>query len=347
MELEDCVAQVGQGFDLSEEQSAQVADLLASVEVDAGLKGEFLTLLAEKGESAAEVAGLAKRYRELARDPDLAEWSERAIDVCGTGGDKQHTFNISTTVTFVLAAAGIPVLKHGNRSITSRCVSSNLLEAIGIDITADNELLKRSMRELGFCFMFAPAFHPAFKEIVPVRQALAEKGQRTVFNILGPLINPAKPAHQLLGVFSGSVMELMAGVEHSLGLKAGMIAHCDLGSEGGMDEFSVAGDNLVRGFGDLNGLSESWRPMEMGVESGKLSDLKGGDIAENMEILDRLLDGSAPKALEDSIAVNAAAAFFIVGRHGSIQEGVPEARDLLVGGAVREKIDQAKAFYQT
>ena len=174
MELEDCVAQVGQGVDLSEEQSAEVADLLASAEVDAGVKGEFLTLLAQKGEAAAEVAGLAKRYRELARDPDLGEWSDRAIDVCGTGGDKQHTFNISTTVTLVLAAAGIPVLKHGNRSITSRCGSSNLLEAIGIDITADNELLKRSMRELGFCFMFAPAFHPAFKEIVPVRQALAE-----------------------------------------------------------------------------------------------------------------------------------------------------------------------------
>ena len=115
-------------------------------------------------------------------------------------------------------------------------------------------------------------------------------------------------------------MELMAGAEHSLGLKAGMIAHCDLGLEGGMDEFSVAGDNLARGFGALNGLSNRWRPVEMGVESGKLSDLKGGDVAENMEILDRLLDGSAPKALEDSIAINAAAAFFIVGRRGSIRK---------------------------
>ena len=347
MELEDCIAQVSEGVDLSEEQSAEVADLLASAEVDAGLKAEFLTLLAEKGESASEVAGLAKRYRQLARDPELTEWSEQAIDVCGTGGDKQHTFNISATVTFVLAAAGVPVLKHGNRSITSRCGSSNLLEAIGIDITADNELLKRSMRELGFCFMFAPAFHPAFKEIVPVRQALAEKGQRTVFNILGPLINPAKPAYQLLGVFSDAVMDLMAGAERSLGLKAGMIAHCDLGPEGGMDEFSVAGVNLARGFGVLDSLSERWEPDEMGVERGNLSDLKGGDVVENMEILDQLLDGSAPKALEDSVAINAAAAFFIVGRHRSIPEGVPEARELLVGGAVREKIDQAKEFYQT
>lgn len=347
MELQDGIDQVAQGVDLSEEQSAKVADLLASAEVDPGLKADFLTKLAEKGESAAEVAGLAKRYRQLARDPELGEWSDEAIDVCGTGGDKQHTFNISTTVTFVVAAAGIPVLKHGNRSITSRCGSSNLLEAIGIDISADNERLKRSMQELGFCFMFAPAFHPAFKEIVPVRQTLAEKGQRTVFNILGPLINPAKPAYQLLGVFSDSVMDLMAGAEQSLGLKAGLIAHCDLGTEGGMDEFSVAGDNLARGFGGLSSLSERWSPEKMGVERGKLSDLKGGDAAENMEILDRLLDGSAPKALQDSVAINAAAAFFIVGRHESIEAGLPEARDLLLGGAVRKKIDQAREFYQS
>jgi len=347
MELQEFIAQVGQGVDLSEEQSAEVADLLASADVEADLKAGFLTKLAEKGESAQEVAGLAKRYRQLARDPELGEWSDEAIDVCGTGGDKQHTFNISTTVTLVVAAAGIPVLKHGNRSITSLCGSSNLLEAIGIDISADNELLKRSMRELGFCFMFAPAFHPAFKEIVPVRQALAERGQRTVFNILGPLINPAKPAHQLLGVFSATVMELMAGAEQSLGLKAGMIAHCDLGSEGGMDEFSAVGDNLARGFGSLGSLSERWSPEQMGVERGRLSDLRGGDVAENMEILGRLLDGSAPKALEDSVSMNAAAAFFIVGRHDSIEAGVPEARELLLGGAVREKIRQAKEFYQS
>ncbi|HCR28935.1 MAG TPA: anthranilate phosphoribosyltransferase [Opitutae bacterium] len=347
MELEDCIAKVAQGVDLTEQQSVDVADLLASADVEAGLKADFLTRLAIKGESSQEVAGLAKRYRQLARDPELSEWSDSAIDVCGTGGDKQHTFNISTTVTFVVAAAGIPVLKHGNRSITSQCGSSNLLEAIGIDITADNGLLKRSMRELGFCFMFAPAFHPAFKEIVPVRQALAKKGQRTVFNILGPLINPAKPAHQLLGVFSESVMELMAEAEQSLGLKAGLIAHCDMGPEGGMDEFSVAGSNLARGFGSLNGLYERWSPEQMGVKRGMLSDLKGGDVAENIGILDRLLDGAAPKALEDSVAINAAAAFYIVGRHESIREGVAEARELLLGGSVRQKIDQAKEFYRS
>jgi len=324
-----------------------VADLLASEKEDPLEKAEFLTRLSEKGESPEEVAGLAKRYRELARNPGLERWSSSAIDVCGTGGDKQHTFNISTTVTFVLAAAGVPVLKHGNRSITSKCGSSNLLEAIGIDIASDDGVLKRSMEELGFCFMFAPAFHPAFKEIVPVRQALAEKGQRSVFNILGPLINPARPAYQLLGVFSESVVELMAAAQHSLGLKAGLIAHCDLGGAGGMDEFSAAGENVARGFGSLRNVEARWSPAEMGIQPGPLADLKGGNVEENLAILENLLEGKATKALEDSVVVNAAAAFFVTGRHANIAEGVEEARDLLLGGKVRRKIDQAKEFYKS
>lgn len=346
MELADLLSTVAAGQDLTEEQAYAVADLLASNEVDPDLKGDFLTRLAQKGEAPGEVAGLARRYRELARDPGLQKWQEDAIDVCGTGGDKQHTFNISTTVTFVVAAAGIPVFKHGNRSITSQCGSSNLLEAVGVNIMGDDDLLRRSMEELGFCFMFAPAFHPAFKEIVPVRQALAAKGQRTVFNMLGPLINPAKPSYQLLGVFSESVVELMAAAQQSLGLKAGLIAHCDLGAAGGMDEFSVAGTNIARGFGSLRSVDSRWSPEEMGAQAGALSDLQGGDVAENLAILNRLLDGQAPKALEDSVVVNAAAAFYVAGRHSSISEGIEEARDLLLGGSVKAKIEQTEAFYR-
>jgi anthranilate phosphoribosyltransferase len=150
MEIEECLSIVAAGEDLSQDQAYAVADLLASGEVNADSKAEFLTRLAQKGESPQEVAGLAKRYRELARDPGLQEWQDRAIDVCGTGGDKQHTFNISTMVTFVVAAAGIPVFKHGNRSITSKCGSSNLLEALGVTIMGDDALLRESMKELGY-----------------------------------------------------------------------------------------------------------------------------------------------------------------------------------------------------
>lgn len=346
MELEECLSIVAAGEDLSENQAYAVADSLASGDVDADLKARFLTRLAQKGESPPEVAGLAKRYRELARDPGLQEWQDEAIDVCGTGGDKQHTFNISTTVTFVVAAAGIPVFKHGNRSITSKCGSSNLLEALGVTIMGDDALLRSSMQELGFCFMFAPVFHPAFKEIVPVRQALAERGQRTVFNILGPLINPAKPSFQLLGVFSDSVVELMASAQQALGLKAGLIAHCDLGDRGGMDEFSAAGTNIARGFGSLREIAGKWTPEEMGIRSGPLDDLQGGDVDVNLEILNQLLDGKAQAALEDSVVVNAAAALYVAGRYSCIKDGVAEARELLLGGRTRAKIEQAREFYR-
>ncbi len=346
MKLAEFSAIVSEGSNLTKDQASVLADLLASEGEDPIEKANLLIQLAKKGESSEEVAGLARRYRELARNPGLEKWSSKAIDVCGTGGDRQHTFNISTTVTFIVAAAGIPVLKHGNRSITSKCGSSNLLEALGVSITADDSMLKKSMEELGFCFMFAPAFHPAFKEIVPVRQVLAEKGQRSVFNILGPLINPAKPAFQLLGVFSESVVDMMANAQDSLGLKAGLIAHCDLGEKGGMDEFSAAGANVMRGFGALNALKARWSPAEMGINSGKLEDLEGGNVEENLQILDRLLEGKAPKALEDSVVVNAAAAFFVTGRYDTIAEGVEEARELLIGGSVREKIGQAKEFYK-
>jgi len=173
MKLQDLSSLASQGADLSYEQSFAAADLLASIEPTQEEKSEFLLALAAKGEAPAEVAGLAARFRELARDPGLSKWAEQAIDVCGTGGDKQGAFNISTTVTFIVAAAGVPVLKHGNKSITSKCGSGDLLAALGVDIMADDATLAKSMETLGFCFMFAPAFHPAFKEIAPVRQALA------------------------------------------------------------------------------------------------------------------------------------------------------------------------------
>ena len=179
MELHELTRHISQGQGMDADQARQAADALVSAEVAAGEKETFLTALARKGESVEEVYGLARRFRELARDPGLVEWRDRAIDVCGTGGDKVGSFNISTAVGFGLAAAGVPVFKHGNRSITSKCGSANLLEAIGVDLMADDATLRASMSELGFCFMFAPAFHPAFKEIMPVRQQLAAKGQRS------------------------------------------------------------------------------------------------------------------------------------------------------------------------
>ena len=345
MDLTELSSLVSRGTHLTKEQAVEAADALAAAEVSKADKAAFLTALAKKGEVASEVSGLASRFRDLARNPGLEEWSDRAIDVCGTGGDKIGSFNISTTVVFVLAAAGIPVLKHGNRSITSKCGSANLLEALGVKLTPDDATLRRSMEELGFCFMFAPAFHPAFKEIMPVRQELAAKGQRTVFNILGPLINPARPAHQLLGVFSPQIMGIMADVLGDLGLKSGMVAHCDLGNGRGMDELSVCGANLVRGFGAERGLEARWSAADLGLPEAPLDDLLGGDIEENLRILKALLDGRAPKGLENTLALSVAAAFKVVGRHDTIPAGLEEARELLLGGATRAKLEQTRDFF--
>lgn len=347
MDLNELTTLVSQGSDLSQAQAVAAADLLASADVPMDSKADFLTALSRKGEVASEVTGLAMRFREIARDPGLEQWRDRAIDVCGTGGDKLGSFNISTTVVFALASADVPVFKHGSKSITSKCGSANLLEALGVDLMADDATLSRSMEELGFCFMFAPAFHPAFKEIMPVRQRLAESGQRTIFNILGPLINPAQPAYQLMGVFSPSLVDMMAQSLDQLGLKAGLVAHCALADGRGMDELSVVGVSKVRGFGAMSEIDAEWDPTQLGLAPAPVEDLLGGEVEDNLRILDNLLKGRAPRGLEDTVCYNIAAAFLVVGRCSTIQDGVQEARDLLLGGSVARKLAQTKEFYSS
>src|SRR5258708_24510059 len=170
----------------------------------------MLTALAGKGETAAEVAAFANAFRARALNPGVEAWAPRAIDIVGTGGDHAGGFNISSVVVLVLASAGVTVMKHGNRGVTSKCGSADLLAALGVNLEAPPEKLRRALDELGFVFFFAPGYHPAFKNIGPGRKALAARGQRTIFNILGPLINPGRPAHVLLGVFSAACVDRLA-----------------------------------------------------------------------------------------------------------------------------------------
>ncbi|MEI6052440.1 MAG: anthranilate phosphoribosyltransferase, partial [Opitutaceae bacterium] len=174
--------------DLLPSEIEGAAAALAASDLTDEIKAAFLTALSAKGESVAEVAGFAQAFRSRAVNPGVGEWSERAIDIVGTGGDHAGGFNISSLVVLVLASAGVPVMKHGNRGITSKCGSADLLAGLGVDLAAPPEKLRRALAELGFVFFFAPNYHPAFKNIAPVRKALAARGQRTVFNILGPLI---------------------------------------------------------------------------------------------------------------------------------------------------------------
>jgi anthranilate phosphoribosyltransferase len=335
------------GRELTPTEIESTCAALASSEVDSAEKAVFLVALADKGETGAEIAGFAACFRKLARPSPLDRWAADGIDVCGTGGDKSGTFNISTVVTFVLAASGIPVLKHGNRSITSKCGSADLLEAIGVRINADDGLLTRAMEELGFVFLFAPVFHPAFKEIGPVRKELAERGRRSVFNILGPLINPAKPAHQLLGVFSESILAPMADALHRLGLTAGLVVHGRLSDRTGIDELTVATENIAGGFGRLIDHPNRIAASDAGLAEAPFEHLRGGDVEQNLVLLDRVLDGTAPSGLIDTVLLNAATGLYVAGRVDSIRDGVAPAREQLLGGGVKNLLERTRTFYQS
>ena len=217
-DLATLTLQLNAGQDLSPDAVEVAAAALAAPEETDEAKAAFLTALATKGETVAEVAAFARVFRDRAVDPGVAAWSERAVDIVGTGGDHAGGFNISSLVVLVLASAGVPVMKHGNRGITSKCGSADLLAGLGVDLAAPPEKLRRALGELGYVFFFAPNYHPAFKHIGPVRKALAARGQRTVFNILGPLINPGRPAHVLSfsGVRRRTGRGLASGVPYCL-----------------------------------------------------------------------------------------------------------------------------------
>jgi len=346
MDLTLLTRSVAAGAELSPSEIPAVAHALADAAVPATDKEALLEALARRGETAGEIAGFAQAFRALARDPGLERWAPVAIDVCGTGGDRSGSFNISTAVGFVLAAAGIPVIKHGNRSITSHCGSADILEKLGLRIDLDPAALGAAMAELNFVFLFAPAYHPAFKEIGPVRRALAARGLRSIFNVLGPLLNPARPAMQVMGIFAEKLVPTVAGALDRLGLAGGLVVH-GTGPEGqAFDELTVTGSNRLCGFGRLRGQDVSLTAADVGLAPATPADLAGGDAAANAAILDRVLAGTAPQGLVDSIVFNAAAGLYVAGRYDSIAGAVPDARELLLGGAVADWLARAKEFFR-
>lgn len=336
------------GVDLTEIEAAHAASLLTDSSVEIGRKHDFLIALSDKGESVTEVTAFAATFRKLAVDPGVASWAAKAIDVCGTGGDGAQTFNISTAVSFIVAASGVPVFKHGNRSITSKCGSADLLEALGFDLQASQEKQKASLEALNFCFFFAPTYHPAFKEIMPVRKALAAHGRRSIFNLLGPLINPGKPAHQLLGVYSDRWVEPLAETLGALGLKSGLVVHGRPTSDQGLDELSCAGENHIAGFGRFSGLRALPGLDEINLGSSDLQSLQGGDAAFNLRMIKALADRSVSEinpGLHDSILLNAGAALWVVEKSDSLASGVEAARETIDAGHLKDWLRRAQDFY--
>jgi anthranilate phosphoribosyltransferase len=343
--LVDLTYQLASGRELTAGEVEIAALALMSTGDTDELKADFLSALASKGETALEVAAFARIFRARAVDPGVDAWAPRAIDVVGTGGDHAGGFNISSLVVLVLASAGVIVMKHGNRGITSKCGSADLLAGLGVDLNAPPEKLRKALEELGYAFFFAPAYHPAFKHIGPARKALAARGQRSLFNILGPLINPGRPAHVLLGVYSAAWVPKLAAALDSLGTAAGLAAHGIIDASRGIDELTTATSNRVQGFGRLKDISAEWSGADFGLGVSPFADLKGGDLATNLELTNAILSGGGPQGLIDTIALNAAIGMWIVGVRPTVREGVEHARELLLGGAVAKKIAATKEFY--
>ena len=333
------------GSDLAPDEVRGAAAALASEAPSDEAKAAFLSALSKKGETSAEVAGFAEVFRSLATDPGMAPWSPRAVDIVGTGGDHAGGFNVSSLATLVVACAGVPVMKHGNRGITSKCGSADLFAALGVDLEAPAGRLREAMSALGYVFFFAPAWHPAFRRIGPVRKLLAARGERTVFNILGPLLNPGRPAGIVLGAASPALMEKLADALEALGTGSGLAVHGVISPGKGIDELTSATRNVVRGVGRLKAVRGEWTPESLGLGASPFSDITGGDVAANLAIASELAGGGGPRGLADTIALNSAVALWVAGARADVRGSIGEARDLLLGGAVRRKISDTRDFY--
>jgi len=338
-----------QGSDLDRSQVRSSIDLLVNEETGRDQKIDFLEALAKKGETARELSEFVSCFRELSLDPELQEFAPRAIDLCGTGGDKAGSFNVSTFVSFVLASAGVPVIKHGNRSISSKCGSADLLEAIGVPLAPDLKILQEGLEELSFAFLFAPSFHPAFKHIAPVRKELATRGIITIFNLLGPMINPARPAFQVLGVYDPKYLEKIGQALQGNDLTGATVVHGAIENSevAGVDEITACGENLLFGFGEIATQNvERWSPAKWGMETYPFEHLSGGDLSENLAIMQSLLDGQAPKGLRATVAMNASVAFLTCGKTKSLEEGIELTDSLISDGKVKAWIGEVSAFFK-
>jgi len=333
------------GRELAPAEITAAAAALGAPAPDDATKAGFLSALAAKGETAREVAGFAAAFRPLTLDPGMGAWSARAIDIVGTGGDHAGGFNVSSLVTLVVACAGVPVMKHGNRGITSQCGSADLFAALGYALAAPAARLQAAMAALGYAFFFAPAWQPAFARIAPVRKLLAARGERSVFNVLGPLLNPGRPAHLLLGAATPGLAEKLADALELLGTGAGLVVHGVIAPGRGIDELTTATTNLVRGVGRLAPLRAEWTPADFGLEPAPFGDIAGGDVAANLALATALAAGGGPRGLADTIALNSAVALWITGARPDARGAVAEARELLLGGAVRRKIADTRDFF--
>jgi anthranilate phosphoribosyltransferase len=327
--MQEYIERVTDGKDLTLDEAEAAATLIFEEATEAQI-GALLTALRAKGETEAEIAGFARGMRKAARTitPDR----QPLVDTCGTGGDDYDTINVSTTSAIVASGAGVPIAKHGNYSVSSSSGSADVLEVAGVTVDAEPPAVQQAIEERGIGFMLAPVFHPAMKAVIGPRQEL---GMRTIFNILGPLTNPAGANAQVLGVYDPDLVPLIARALSHMDVERALVVH---GS--GLDEIAIHGETTVAEISDGEIEEYTLSPADLGLEQYDIADVAGGTPEENAEDLRGIVDGSVGGAKRDIILANAGAAIYVAGVADSIQEGVEHAREAIDSGAAAAKLDQ-------
>ncbi len=332
--LSSYIHKLQQRENLSQEEIQDVMRQIMSGELANEQIATILLALRAKGATVDEITGAAKIMRKFV--VGIKTKHKNVLDTCGTGGDRKHTFNISTISAFVVAGAGVIVAKHGNRSISSKCGSADLLEALGVNLNVEEEHLSECLDQVGIAFLFAQKLHPAMKNVAAVRKEL---GVDTIFNILGPLTNPAKATHQVMGVYNRDLIEPLAHVLKNLGLKRAVVVH---GSDG-LDEITTTGQTFICEYNGREIISYDIGPEELGFSLAQPKDLEGGDLPANLQIFIDILSGDkGPK--RDIVVLNAAYALYIDGKVKKIAEGIKLAEHSIDSGKALKKLDELKAF---
>lgn len=330
----EILARLTRREDLTRDEVAALFGRIMDGAVAEPMIAALLAALATKGETAEELAGAATAMR--ARVRRVPHSSPQTVDTCGTGGDGRGTFNVSTAAALVAAAGGAPIAKHGNRAVSSRSGSADLLAALGVAIEVEPEAAARQLDAIGIAFLFAPLHHPAMRAVVPVRRAL---GVRTIFNLLGPLTNPAGTRRQLLGVYAEDRVEPVARVLAALGCDHALVVH----GRDGLDEITTTTTTLAA---EVRGEAVTLRelaPEDLGVPRARLEDLQGGDATENAARLERIFAGEAGP-LSDIVAANAGAALYVAGKTKTLYEGTETAAESIRSGAAARKLVELRSF---
>ncbi len=334
------------GVDLNQGDIAIAVTMLLSDQVKDETKAHFLGALHKKGESPEEVAEFVELLMERAVDPHLQpnKFAGPMIDVCGTGGDGLSFFNVSTTIMFILAAGGAAVVKHGNRSVTSQSGSADVLEALGLPLRLSPEQLQECIERHNLGFIYARQYHPAFRALAKMRERLARQNTRTIFNLLGPLLNPARPPRQFIGVFAPHLPAVFAEVLRRLGREKAWIVHGTADGTNGMDDISICGPTMMAELSDGKVTSAVLDTQWLGLQRCPFEQLQGGSAKENAAILEGILGGEIKDAKREMTIANAAGGFVVAGLVGELGSGIALAREQIDSGRALQKLRDLQAY---